>query len=123
MRLHDENYRGFASDNYAGAHPAVIASIAEANGGHQISYGGDDYTARLQSVLREHFGPGVRACPAFNGTGANVLSLQSVLPRWGAVVCAETAHINTDENAAPERVGGLKLLTVPTADGKLTPDP
>ena len=58
----------------------------------------------------------------FNGTGANVLSLQSMLPRWGAVICAETAHINTDENAAPERVGGLKLLTVPTPDGKLTPE-
>ncbi len=60
--------------------------------------------------------------PVFNGTGANVLSLQSMLPRWGAVVCAETAHINSDENGAPERVGGLKLLTVTTPDGKLTPE-
>ncbi|MDT5029685.1 MAG: threonine aldolase, partial [Micromonosporaceae bacterium] len=34
----------------------------------------------------------------------------------------QTAHINTDENAAPERVAGLKLLTVPTPDGKLTPE-
>ena len=33
-------------------------------------------------------------------------------------VCAGTvaAHIHTDENAAPERVAGLKLLTVPTPD-------
>jgi len=45
-----------------------------------------------------------------------------MLPRWGAVICTETAHINTDENGAPERVGALKLLTVPTPDGKLTPD-
>ena len=121
-RLHDVDRRGFASDNYAGAHPEVLAAIADANGGHQISYGGDDYTARLQAVMAEHFGAAVQAFPVFNGTGANVLSLQSVLPRWGAVVCAETAHINTDENAAPERVGGLKLLTVPTPDGKLTPE-
>ena len=34
--------------------------------------------------------------------------LQSMLPRWGAVVCAETAHIHTDENGAPERVGGTQ---------------
>ena len=114
--------RGFASDNYAGAHPEVLAAIAEANGGHQIAYGEDVYTAHLQTVMAQHFGEGVQAFPVFNGTGANVLSLQSVLPRWGAVVCAETAHINTDENAAPERVGGLKLLTVPTTDGKLTPE-
>jgi len=120
--LHDVNQRGFASDNYAGTHPEVLAAIAEANGGHQIAYGDDVYTEHLQTVMARHFGAGVQAFPVFNGTGANVLSLQSVLPRWGAVVCAETAHINTDENAAPERVGGLKLLTVPTTDGKLTPD-
>ncbi len=121
-RLHDVTSRGFASDNYAGAHPEVLAAMAEANGGHQIAYGEDLYTQHLQTVMARHFGAGVQAFPVFNGTGANVLSLQSVLPRWGAVVCAETAHINTDENAAPERVGGLKLLTVPTPDGKLTPD-
>ncbi len=69
-----------------------------------------------------HFGEGVQVWPVFNGTGANVLSLQSMLPRWGAVVCAETAHINSDENGAPERVGALKLLTVTTPDGKLTPE-
>ena len=72
--------------------------------------------------MAEHFGAGVEAFPAFNGTGANVIGLQSMLPRWGAVICAQTAHINTDENAAPERVAGLKLLTVPTPDGKLTPE-
>ena len=62
------------------------------------------------------------AFPVFNGTGANVVALQALLPRWGAVVCAETAHINTDEGGAPERMGGIKLLTVPTPDGKLTPE-
>ncbi len=120
--VHDLTQRGFASDNYAGAHPEVLAAIAAANGGHQIAYGGDVYTGQLQEVMRRHFGPAAEVFPVFNGTGANVLSLQSVLPRWGAVICAETAHINTDENAAPERVGGLKLLTVPTPDGKLTPE-
>ncbi|MFB2580157.1 low specificity L-threonine aldolase [Herbiconiux sp. P15] len=120
--LHDPSTRGFASDNYAGAHPEVIEAIAQANGGHQVSYGEDVYTARLQQVLKGHFGDRAEAFPVFNGTGANVVGLQSMLPRWGAVVCASTAHIHTDENAAPERVAGLKLLTVPTTDGKLTPD-
>ena len=60
--------------------------------------------------------------PVFNGTGANVVALQALLPRWGAVVCAETAHIHTDEGGAPERMGSIKLLTVPTPDGKLTPE-
>ena len=120
--LHDVDSRGFASDNYAGAHPEIIAALAEANGGHQISYGEDAYTARLHDVMAAHLGPDVQVFPVFNGTGANVLSLQSMLPRWGAVICTETAHIHSDENGAPERVGGLKLLTVPTPDGKLTPE-
>jgi threonine aldolase len=121
-QLHDPSYRGFASDNYAGAHPEVIAAIAEANGGHQISYGEDVYTARLQELMKQHFGDDAETFPVFNGTGANVTALTSLLPRWGAVISSSTAHIHTDENGAPERISGLKLLTVPTPDGKLTPE-
>lgn len=121
-RHHDPEVRGFASDNYAGIHPEVLAALALANGGHQISYGEDDYTANLQRIARTHFGPTAEAFPVFNGTGANVVSLQAVTDRWGAVICAESAHINSDEGGAPERVAGLKLLTVPTPDGKLTPE-
>src|SRR6476619_933141 len=121
VRLHDPSVRGFASDNYSGVHPEVLAALAAANEGHQVSYGEDDYTARLQQLMEEHFGEGIECFPVFNGTGANVLSLQSLLPRWGAVICASTAHINMDENGAPERIGGIKLLQVPTTDGKLTP--
>ena len=120
--LHDAAARGFASDNYSGVHPEILTALAHANGGHQVSYGEDDYTARLQEIIQTHFGAQAVAYPVFNGTGANVLSLQSMLPRWGAVICAATAHINVDENGAPERVGGMKLLPVPTEDGKLTPE-
>jgi threonine aldolase len=120
--LHDSDWRAFASDNYAGAHPEVLAAITAANGGHQVAYGEDPYTARLQEVIREHFGERAETFPVFNGTGANVVSLTSVLPRWGAVVAASTAHINTDEAGAPERMTGIKLLTVPAPGGKLTPE-
>ena len=122
LQLHDLNLRGFASDNYAGVHPEILDAIAAANNGHQISYGEDVYTERLHEVFAEHFGEGVQVFPVFNGTGANVIGLQSMVPRWGAVICAKTAHINTDEAGAPEKVGGLKLLTVETPDGKLTPE-
>jgi threonine aldolase len=120
--IHDPKVRGFASDNYSGIHPEVLAAIAAANGGHQVAYGEDVYTERLQEVFVHHFGEGVEAWPVFNGTGANVVGLQSMLPRWGAVICAASAHINTDEAGAPERVAGIKLLPVPTPDGKLTVD-
>ncbi|GEO96188.1 threonine aldolase family protein [Kocuria turfanensis] len=121
-RLHDTELRGFASDNYSGVHPEVLDALAEANGGHQVAYGEDVYTAKLQEVIVRHFGEGASVWPVFNGTGANVVGLQSMLPRWGAVICADTAHIHVDEGGAPEKSAGLKLLPVPTADGKLTPE-
>ncbi|RAG86592.1 threonine aldolase [Streptacidiphilus pinicola] len=121
-RRHDPTVRGFASDNYAGIHPEILAALAVANDGHQVAYGEDDYTAHLQDVFKAHFGERAQAYPVFNGTGANVTALQALLPRWGAVVAAATAHINVDEGGAPEKMGGIKLLTVPTPDGKLTPE-
>lgn len=121
-RLHDPSWRGFASDNYAGVHPEVLEALAAANGGHQVAYGEDAYTARLQEVVRDHLGPRAETYPVFNGTGGNVVALTSVLPRWGAVVCTTNAHVHTDEAGAPERVTGLKLLPVATPDGRLTPE-
>ena len=120
LKLHDDNWRGFASDNYSGVHPEVLQAIAEANNGHQSAYGDDAYTAKLQEVIKQHFGEKAEAFPVFNGTGANVLALTSMMPRWGAVICSTLAHIHTDEGGAPERVSGLKLFTVSHVNGKLT---
>jgi threonine aldolase len=119
--LHDPTRRSFASDNASGIHPEVLAAIIAANGGHQGSYGSDVYTERLQETFQSHFGPTARAYPVFNGTGANVVALQAMTDRWGAVICTDTAHIHVDECGAPERMGGLKLLPIPTPDGKITP--
>ena len=114
--------RTFASDNYAGVHPEVLAAIAAANTGHEISYGEDVVTARLQEVVRGEFGERAEVYPVFNGTGANVVALTSALPRWGAVVTTTTSHLHTDEGGAPEKTAGLKLFPVPTPDGRLTPE-
>ena len=121
MRLHDPHWRGFASDNYAGVHPEVLQALTDANEGHQVSYGEDDYTTKLTDVIREHFGARSEVFPVFNGTGANVLSLTAMMPRWGAVICSSLAHIHTDEGGAPERVSGLKLYPVSHHQGKITP--
>lgn len=113
--------REFASDNHAGAHPQVLEAIAAANVGHADSYGADPWTARLEDAFRRHFGDRARAFPVFGGTGANVLCLELLGDRQGAVICAADAHINVDECGAPERLTGMKLLTVETEHGKLGP--
>jgi threonine aldolase len=114
--------RNFASDNYATALPEALEAIAAANHGPAVSYGADEWTARLQERVREHFGADAAAFPVFNGTGANVVGLRSMLKPWQGVICAESAHLNVDEGGAPEVLGGIKLLCVPTRDGKLTPE-
>lgn len=111
----------FASDNYAPAHPAVLEAIAAANDGHAVSYGEDRWTARLTELVRHHFGDQAQAYPVFNGTGANVVSLGALLPRWGSAIVTDVAHLHTDENGAPERVAGIKLLPVAAPDGKMVP--
>ncbi len=117
-----EIWRGFASDNYAGVHPEILEAIVAVNEGHEIAYGEDPITARLSELFQREFGEQAEVFPVFNGTGANVVALQACLERWEAVICAESAHIHADEGGAPEKMGGIKLWTIPTADGKLTPE-
>jgi threonine aldolase len=114
--------KSFASDNYASAHPDVLAAMAEANDGHAVSYGADPWTVRAREILRGHFGEESEALLVFNGSGANIVGLRAICRPWDAVICADTAHVNVDEGGAPERVAGIKLLLVASPDGKLTPD-
>jgi threonine aldolase len=113
--------RTFGSDNHAGVHAAVLAAIQAANAGDAVAYGDDEITraalARLCTAAAARHGHLV-----FNGTGANVLALSLLLRPYEAVICAESSHLNVDECGAPERVLGCKLLSVPTPDGKLTPE-
>jgi threonine aldolase len=116
------SHRGFASDNYAGVHPDVLAKLAEVNVGHMVSYGDDPITAQAVEKFRELLGDQIEVFFVFNGTGANVASLQSLLRPWQNVICSYNAHINWDEAGAPERILGSKLVDVRTPDGKLTPE-
>ena len=113
--------KSFASDNYAGAHSAVLSALTQANAGHVPSYGDDPYTEAAVSVLQNQFGADTHTRFLFNGTSANILCLSALMKPWDGVIAASTAHINTDECGAPERVAGIKVIAVDTPDGKLTP--
>ncbi len=114
--------KGFASDNYAGAHPEVLAAVAEANAGHAAAYGADPWSERAEELLRAHFGEETAAFLVFNGSAANVLCLRALCRPWESVICAAQAHVNVDEGGAPEAIAGLKLQAIPTRDAKLTPE-
>ena len=111
--------RSFASDNNAPIATEILAAIAQANHGDAVGYGDDEWTARAVARFREHFGERTEVLFAFNGTGANVAALASVLQPWQSVLVPASAHLQTDECAAFERFTGSKMIPIPTGDGKL----
>lgn len=112
----------FASDNASGVHPSVMAALGEANAGHALAYGADDWTAAATAALRDLLGADAEVVFTWGGTGANVVGLGCMLRPWQAVLCTDVAHIVVDECGAPERFTGSKLIDLPAADGKLVPD-
>ncbi len=112
----------FASDNTAPVCPEIIAALAQANDGWVPSYGADPLTARLTAMARDVFETEVAIYPVGTGTAANALALATLVRPFGAILCAEEAHIASDECGAPEfYTGGAKLITLPAADGRIRP--
>lgn len=114
--------KGFASDNNASVHPQVMEALLKANEGHAVGYGDDVVTKRTRKVIKKVFGEKVEPFFVYNGTGANVISIQALARSFNSVVCARTAHINVDECGAPEFMSGCKLLPIDTDNGKITVD-
>ncbi|MBX7067278.1 MAG: low specificity L-threonine aldolase [Parachlamydiales bacterium] len=111
----------FASDNFAGVHPEVMSAIQKANVGHALAYGADPWTEKFNHAIQQTFGPSAVGFVVFNGTAANVCSIQHVLSSWQAVICSSCAHIWTDECGAPQSATGCTLLTAEADRGKITP--
>ena len=122
MEKSSQPARGFSSDNNAGVHPEILEAIARVNQGHVVAYGDDAYTRSAVRKFEEHFGPDIAVFFTFNGTGANVLSLQALTRSFHSVLCSDYAHIYTDECGAPEKHTGCKLIPLPHQDGKITLD-
>lgn len=117
-----ENH-AFATDSASAAHPAVLAAVAAANEGPSAPYGVDPYSRAVSVRLAEMIGSAYgRASFVFNGTAANVLAVRALCKPWEGVICAEGSQLNTTAGGALESNGGLKVIPVPSVDGKLTVD-
>lgn len=112
----------FSSDNWAPAHPEVMDAVIRANTAPVQAYGGDPYTLEAESLIKDHFGSAAQPFFVFTGTAANVLSLESCVRSYEAIVCSDTAHIYTSEWGAVERMTGSRIVAVHAPDGKLTPE-
>lgn len=112
----------FASDNWAGAAPAVMSALARHNAGFAPAYGTDPLTASVSQTFNEIFERAVAVYFVATGTAANALALAALARPGGAIFCHRTAHIQVDECNCPEfMTGGGKLVGIDGAAGKITP--
>jgi threonine aldolase len=121
-RISMKRNRHFASDNYSGVCPEAWAAMAEANTGHEVSYGNDLWTQRAADLLRDIFEKDCEVFFVFNGTAANSLSLASLCQSYHSILCHELAHVETSECGAPEFFSnGSKILLLGGPAGKIDP--
>ena len=114
------NMRSFGSDNHSGVHPAILEAISRANSNHCIAYGEDAWTEQAVTRYKEIFGHDIHVFFVFNGTAANVLSINTMLKPFHSVISASTSHIHKDECGALEKITGNKMQLIPTPHGKLS---
>ena len=90
--------------------------MIEANAGDAMAYGADEWTAgdRLRCARRS--APTARFL-VLTGSGANVLGSASCCARHEAVICAESAHINTDECGGPSACSAPSSCRYPRRTG------
>lgn len=112
----------FLSDNNSGAHHKILEAIYNCNDGHEPSYGNDKYSRKAIELFKEIFEKDVDVYFATSGIATNIIGLTGLLQPFEGVVCADTAHINTDECGALERFGGNKIFYVPNNNGKINTD-
>ncbi|WP_428647227.1 threonine aldolase family protein [Roseibium sp.] len=113
----------FASDNWAGAAPAVMSALSRHNSGFSPAYGTDPLTDSISRKFNDIFEREVAVFFVATGTAANALSLAALAKPGGAIFCHRDSHIHVDECNCPEfMTSGNKLVGISGSDGKYTPD-
>lgn len=111
----------FLSDNAAAVHPAIWEAMKAADA-PQPPYDNDALSQSLDEAFSALFGRPVTAIWVASGTAANCLSLATMVPPHGGVICHRQAHIETDECGAPGfYTHGAKLMLADGENAKLTP--
>lgn len=114
----------FKNDYTESAHPRILQALMDSNMEQDEGYGCDRHSKLAADSIRPHLNDAAHPADIHflcGGTQANLTALSAFLRPHEAIVAAETAHICVHETGAIEATGH-KILTVPTADGKLRPE-
>lgn len=109
----------FDCDYMEGAHPEILARLAETNLVQAAGYGEDDFCVEARSRIREVVGASeAEVFFLVGGTQTNAVVIKALLRPWEGAVAAATGHIAVHEAGAIE-LGGHKVFTLPAHEGKL----
>ncbi|MGI2031117.1 low specificity L-threonine aldolase [Rhizobium panacihumi] len=112
----------FASDNWAGAHPAINERLSKESTRFASAYGSSDLDKSIEVRFNEIFEREVAVFFVATGTAANSLSLASIARAGGLTFCHSEAHIIEDECGAPDFFSGMRMVAVEGPDGKMLPE-
>ena len=112
----------FVSDYTTGAHPEVLAKLAETNLEPLPGYGADRYCESAKEKIRAACGlPEAEVFFLTGGTQTNAAVISTMLRDWEGVIAAKTGHISVHEAGAIEYTGH-EVLEVEQKDGKIRPE-
>ncbi len=113
----------FASDNWAGAHPAISQRLQAAAAGFAAPYGASALDREIEQGFNTLFEREVAVYFVGTGTAANSLALAAVNRPGGVSFCHREAHMLEDECGAPEFfTHGARLAPVDGDNGKIDPE-
>ena len=111
----------FTSDYCEGAHPTLLAALADTNLEGNPGYGTDGHCQAAARMLCRLIGrPDAQVHFLTGGTQTNQTAIAAFLRPHEAAICAASGHINVHETGAIEATGH-KCLAIYCLDGKLTP--
>jgi threonine aldolase len=111
----------FASDNWAGAHPAINERLMRESTRFASAYGTSAVDQAIEQRFNEIFEREVAVFFVATGTAANSLALASLAKPGGVTFAHSEAHVIEDECGAPDFFSGMRMSPVPGALGKMDP--
>jgi threonine aldolase len=111
----------FASDNWAGAHPAINERLLKESTRFAAAYGTSELDQSIEQRFNEIFEREVAVFFVATGTAANSLALASLAKPGGVVFAHSEAHVIEDECGAPDFFSGMRMSPVEGPLGKMDP--
>lgn len=112
----------FASDNWAGAAPEIVAAVAAEAERADVAYGGGQADGEAAARFNDLFEREVAVFYVATGSAANGLAMTAINRPGGVIFCHRDAHIIEGETGGVEYLtGGARLFGLDGPTGRIEP--